>query len=105
MHRYERVALFTFYIHQFNKQNQYHKKITYVSTTYINPINLKYINVKKPDNKSVYWYIIKGISKNISKNKNYIVVGLTLNMDGTEQQLTLDARKFGNQVLVGLVYL
>ncbi|WP_286262293.1 Holliday junction resolvase RuvX [Thalassotalea atypica] len=27
-----------------------------------------------------------------------IVVGLPLNMDGTEQQLTLDAKKFGNRV-------
>ena len=27
-----------------------------------------------------------------------IVVGLPLNMDGSEQQLTLDARKFGNRV-------
>lgn len=27
-----------------------------------------------------------------------IVVGLPLNMDGTEQQLTKDARKFGNRV-------
>jgi len=29
---------------------------------------------------------------------NYIVVGLPLNMDGSEQQLTLDAKKFGNRV-------
>lgn len=29
---------------------------------------------------------------------DYIVVGLPLNMDGTEQQLTKDARKFGNRV-------
>lgn len=27
-----------------------------------------------------------------------IVVGLPLNMDGSEQQLTLDARKFGNRI-------
>ena len=27
-----------------------------------------------------------------------IIVGLPLNMDGTEQQLTLDAKKFGNRV-------
>ncbi|MGL1959174.1 MAG: Holliday junction resolvase RuvX [Colwellia sp.] len=27
-----------------------------------------------------------------------IVVGLPLNMDGTEQQLTLDAKKFGNRI-------
>ncbi len=27
-----------------------------------------------------------------------IVVGLPLNMDGSEQQLTCDARKFGNRV-------
>ena len=27
-----------------------------------------------------------------------IVVGLPLNMDGSEQQLTLDAKKFGNRV-------
>ena len=27
-----------------------------------------------------------------------IVVGLPLNMDGSEQQLTIDARKFGNRV-------
>ena len=27
-----------------------------------------------------------------------IIVGLPLNMDGSEQQLTLDARKFGNRV-------
>ncbi len=29
---------------------------------------------------------------------DYIVVGLPLNMDGTEQQLTLDAKKFGNRL-------
>ena len=29
---------------------------------------------------------------------DYIVVGLPLNMDGSEQQLTLDAKKFGNRV-------
>lgn len=29
---------------------------------------------------------------------DFIVVGLPLNMDGTEQQLTLDAKKFGNRV-------
>ena len=29
---------------------------------------------------------------------DYIVVGLPLNMDGTEQQLTLDAKKFGKRV-------
>ena len=29
---------------------------------------------------------------------DFIVVGLPLNMDGTEQQLTKDARKFGNRV-------
>ncbi|NMP31090.1 Holliday junction resolvase RuvX [Thalassotalea sp. M1531] len=29
---------------------------------------------------------------------DYIVVGLPLNMDGSEQQLTKDARKFGNRV-------
>lgn len=29
---------------------------------------------------------------------DYIVVGLPLNMDGTEQQLTKDAKKFGNRV-------
>ena len=28
-----------------------------------------------------------------------LVVGLPLNMDGSEQQLTLDAKKFGNRVL------
>jgi len=29
---------------------------------------------------------------------DYLVVGLPLNMDGSEQQLTLDARKFGNRL-------
>lgn len=29
---------------------------------------------------------------------DFIVVGLPLNMDGSEQQLTLDAKKFGNRV-------
>lgn len=29
---------------------------------------------------------------------DFIVVGLPLNMDGTEQQLTLDAKKFGNRL-------
>jgi putative Holliday junction resolvase len=29
---------------------------------------------------------------------DYIVVGLPLNMDGSEQQLTLDAKKFGKRV-------
>ena len=29
---------------------------------------------------------------------DYIVIGLPLNMDGSEQQLTLDAKKFGNRV-------
>ena len=29
---------------------------------------------------------------------DYIVVGLPLNMDGTEQQLTLDAKKFGKRL-------
>lgn len=29
---------------------------------------------------------------------DYIVVGLPLNMDGTEQQLTLDAKKFGRRM-------
>ena len=29
---------------------------------------------------------------------DFIVVGLPLNMDGTEQQLTKDAKKFGNRV-------
>ena len=29
---------------------------------------------------------------------DFIVVGLPLNMDGSEQQLTLDARKFGNRL-------
>ena len=29
---------------------------------------------------------------------DFIVVGLPLNMDGSEQQLTKDARKFGNRV-------
>ncbi|SET82903.1 Holliday junction resolvase RuvX [Thalassotalea agarivorans] len=29
---------------------------------------------------------------------DYVVVGLPLNMDGTEQQLTKDARKFGNRI-------
>ncbi len=28
-----------------------------------------------------------------------IIIGLPLNMDGSEQQLTLDAKKFGNRVL------
>ena len=30
---------------------------------------------------------------------DFIVIGLPLNMDGSEQQLTLDAKKFGNRVL------
>lgn len=29
---------------------------------------------------------------------DYIIVGLPLNMDGSEQQLTRDAKKFGNRV-------
>ena len=29
---------------------------------------------------------------------DFIVVGLPLNMDGSEQQLTRDAKKFGNRV-------
>lgn len=29
---------------------------------------------------------------------DYIIVGLPLNMDGSEQQLTKDAKKFGNRV-------
>jgi putative Holliday junction resolvase len=29
---------------------------------------------------------------------DYLVVGLPLNMDGSEQQLTLDAKKFGNRL-------
>jgi len=29
---------------------------------------------------------------------DFIVVGLPLNMDGSEQQLTLDAKKFGNRI-------
>lgn len=29
---------------------------------------------------------------------DFIVVGLPLNMDGSEQQLTLDAKKFGNRL-------
>ncbi len=29
---------------------------------------------------------------------DFIVVGLPLNMDGSQQQLTLDAKKFGNRV-------
>ena len=29
---------------------------------------------------------------------DYVIVGLPLNMDGTEQQLTLDAKKFANRV-------
>ncbi|SEL67222.1 putative holliday junction resolvase [Colwellia chukchiensis] len=29
---------------------------------------------------------------------DFVVVGLPLNMDGSEQQLTLDAKKFGNRV-------
>ena len=29
---------------------------------------------------------------------DFIVVGLPLNMDGSEQQLTIDAKKFGNRV-------
>lgn len=29
---------------------------------------------------------------------DFIIVGLPLNMDGSEQQLTLDAKKFGNRV-------
>ncbi|MGV2873854.1 Holliday junction resolvase RuvX [Colwellia sp. E150_009] len=29
---------------------------------------------------------------------DFIVVGLPLNMDGTEQQLTKDAKKFGNRI-------
>jgi len=29
---------------------------------------------------------------------DYIVVGLPLNMDGSEQQLTLDAKKFGKRI-------
>ncbi len=29
---------------------------------------------------------------------DFIVIGLPLNMDGTEQQLTLDAKKFGKRV-------
>lgn len=30
---------------------------------------------------------------------DYIVVGLPLNMDGSEQQLTLDAKKFGKRIM------
>jgi len=30
---------------------------------------------------------------------DFIVIGLPLNMDGSEQQLTLDAKKFGSRVL------
>lgn len=30
---------------------------------------------------------------------DYIVVGLPLNMDGSEQQLTLDAKKFGKRLI------
>ena len=30
---------------------------------------------------------------------DYIVVGLPLNMDGSEQQLTLDAKKFGRRLI------
>lgn len=29
---------------------------------------------------------------------DYVIVGLPLNMDGTEQQLTLDAKKFANRI-------
>ncbi len=30
---------------------------------------------------------------------DFIVIGLPLNMDGSEQQLTLDAKKFGNRII------
>jgi len=50
----------------------------------------------KANNGIPHW---ESLEKYISEwQPDYIVVGLPLNMDGSEQQLTLDAKKFGNRL-------
>lgn len=50
----------------------------------------------KADNGIPHW---DSLTKYLTEwQPDLIVVGLPLNMDGSEQQLTLDAKKFGNRV-------